>query len=170
MKRISLLFVIAFTLISACSSGTDSKELMSNARDLEEGKKPAEALLLYEQLVQDYPEAPEAAEALFRSAVLYYNEQKDVLKAATTYELVCEKYPETEYAHKGLFIAAFTYENEIGNLDRARVAYNKYLANYPDSSWASEAQFALENLGKTPEELLESLQESAPAPAIVEEN
>jgi len=170
MKRISLLFVIAVSMLAACSSGSDSKELLSRAHALEQETKPADALLLYEQIVQDFPESPEAPEALFRTAALYYNDQKDILKAATTYELVCEKYPQTEFAHKGLFIAAFTYANELGNYDRARTAYTRYLKEYPDSSMASTAQFELDNLGKSPEELLESLQESAPAPAIVEED
>ena len=163
MKRIASLLVISAVLFAACSSGSgDTAELMSKARGLEEDEQPADAVLLYEQLVRDHPDASEAPEALFRSAALYYKEQRDLLKAATTYELVCEKYPESEFAHRGLFIAAFTYANELGNLERARVAYEKYLRDYPDSSMASTAAFELENLGKSPEELLQSVQDNAP--------
>jgi outer membrane protein assembly factor BamD (BamD/ComL family) len=165
MKTLFSLLVITAVLFAACSSGSDSGELMSKARGLEEDENPADALLLYEQISRDYPDAPEAPEALFRSAALYYNHEKDILKAATTYELVCDKYPESPFAHQGLFFAAFTYANELGNLQRARVAYEKYLAEYPDSSMATTARFELDNLGKSPEELLQSLQESAPPPA-----
>ncbi|MDT8323487.1 MAG: tetratricopeptide repeat protein [Bacteroidota bacterium] len=162
MKAIFSLFVITAVLFAACSSGSDSGELMSKARGLEEDEQPADALLLYEQIGRDYPDAPEVPEALFRSAALYYNHEKDILKAATTYELVCDRFPQSEYGHRGLFFAAFTYANELGNLERARVAYTKYLEEYPDSSMAETARFELENLGKSPEELLQSLQESTP--------
>lgn len=165
MKTLFSLLVITAVLLAACSSGSDSGELMSKARGLEEEENPADALLLYEQISRDYPDAPEAPEALFRSAALYYNHEKDILKAATTYELVCDKYPESPFAHQGLFFAAFTYANELGNLQRAREAYERYLADYPDSSMATTARFELDNLGKSPEELLQSLQESAPPPA-----
>ena len=91
---------------------------------------------------------------------MIYHQQKDPVKAATAYEMVAEKYPDTEWGQKGLFAAAYTYANEIKNLERARLAYEKYLKKYPEGSMASTAQFELENLGKSPEELLESLQSS----------
>ena len=162
MKTLFSLLVITAVLFAACSSGSDSGELLSKARGLEDDENPADALLLYEQIARDHPDASEAPEALFRSAALYYNHEKDLLKAATTYELVCDKYPESPFAHRGLFFAAFTYANELGNLDRARVAYERYLAEYPDSSMAETARFELDNLGKSPEELLQSLQDAAP--------
>ncbi|MCB2204718.1 tetratricopeptide repeat protein [bacterium] len=162
MKTVLSLLAITAVLFAACSSGSDSGDMFSKARGLEEDGKATDALALYEQIVKDTPDAEEAPEALFRSAALYYNEQKDKLKAATTYELVAEKYPQSTFAHRGLFIAGFTYANELGNYERARVAYEKYLQQYPDSSMAETARFELENLGKTPEELLESLQNSSP--------
>ncbi|PLX32252.1 MAG: hypothetical protein C0600_03200 [Ignavibacteria bacterium] len=158
MTRISLFFLAAALFAAACSS-EGASDLMDKARGLEKADNPEEALPLYEKLYQEHADDDNAPEALFRCAAIYYNTQKDILKAATTYELVSEKYPDSEYGHKGLFIAAFTYANELANYERARTAYEKYLSAYPDSSMTETVRFELENLGKTPEELLESLQQ-----------
>ncbi|MBE0644438.1 MAG: tetratricopeptide repeat protein [Bacteroidetes bacterium] len=163
IKKITLI-ISTMVLLIGCS-GQDASDLMNQAADLQKDGKTTEALALYEQVAKDYAEEPEAPQAMFHCALIYVNEQKDPVKAATTYELVAEKYPESEWGHKGLFAAAYTYANEIGNLDRAREAYQKYLKQYPDSSMAETARFELENLGKSAEELLQSLQESQPPTA-----
>ncbi len=160
------LIVTAMVLLIGCS-GQDASDLMNQAADLQQDGKNTEALALYEQVAKDFADSPEAPQAMFRCALIYVNEQQDPVKAATTYELIATKYPESEWGHKGLFAAAYTYANEINNLERAREAYQKYLKEYPDSSMAETARFELENLGRSPEELLQSLQESQPPAADI---
>jgi TolA-binding protein len=164
----TLLLTLTIILTSACGVG-GAKGLFEQAMALEKEGKHAEALLMYEQLVREHPKSDEAPEALYQSAVLYYNIQKDPLKAATTYELVYDTYPESGIAHKGLFAAGFTYANEIGNIERARQAYERYLKIFPDSSMAETARFELEHLGQTPEQILENLQRNAPPEPVAEE-
>ncbi len=159
MIKSLILVVSTMALLIGCS-GQDASDLMNQAADLQQEGKTSEALAQYERVAKEFADSPEAPEAMFRGALIYVNEQKDPVKAATAYELVAEKYPDTEWGQKGLFAAAYTYANEIMNLERAREAYEKYLKRYPDGSMASTAQFELENLGKSPEELLESLQSS----------
>jgi TolA-binding protein len=160
-KQFVLLFSAAIFLLGC--SGQDASDLMQQAAKLQKDGKTADALALYEQITREHDDAAVAPEAMFRCALIYVNEQKDPVKAATTYELLSEKYPDSEWGHKGLFAAAYTYANEIGNLERAREAYQRYLKQYPDSSMAETAKFELDNLGKSPEELLESLQQTQPA-------
>ncbi|MFZ1731344.1 MAG: tetratricopeptide repeat protein [Bacteroidota bacterium] len=154
----SFILIISTTMLLIACSGQDASDLMKQADDLGSKGKTAEALALYEQIAKDFADTPEAPDAMIHCARIYINEQKDPVKAATTYELVAEKYPQSEYGHRALFAAAYTYANDIGNLERGREAYEKYLKQYPDSSMASTAKFELDNLGKSPEELLESLQ------------
>lgn len=168
MRTTTLSLLFTLIVLNACGDG-GSRGMFEEARGLEGKGKHAEALALYEQIVRDYPKSDEAPEALYQSAVLYYNFQKDPLKAATTYELVCDSYPSSPVAHKGLFVAGFTYANELGNIERARQAYERYLKEYPDSSMAETARFELEHLGQSPEQLLENLQESAPPAPVAEE-
>ncbi|MBR9974822.1 MAG: tetratricopeptide repeat protein [Bacteroidetes bacterium] len=154
-----ILFISAITILAGCA-GQDADDLMKQASDLQKDEKPSEALVIYEQITREFAESPQAPEAMFRCALIYINEQGDPVKAATTYELVSEKYPDSEWGHKGLFAAGYTYANDIANLERARTAYEKYLTQYPDSSMTETVRFELENLGKSAEELLESIQES----------
>lgn len=157
-----VLFISALFLLAGCA-GQDASDLMDQANGLQNDGKPSEALVIYEQITRDFADSPQAPEAMFRCALIYINEQGDPVKAATTYELVSEKYPDSEWGHKGLFAAGYTYANDIANLERGRAAYEKYLKQYPDSSMAETVRFELENLGKSAEELLQSIQESPPA-------
>ncbi|MBR9977834.1 MAG: tetratricopeptide repeat protein [Bacteroidetes bacterium] len=152
-----VLSLLTLLILTACGD-QDASQLMDKAKNLREKGQTAEALALFEEIARDHENSPEAPEAMYVSAQMYFNEQRDPVKAATTYELIAEKYPESSWAHRGLFSAAYTYANDIRNLERARIAYERYLTQYPDSSMAATAQFELENLGKSPEELLESMQ------------
>lgn len=157
MKKLLLLlpFVV---LLAACSS--ESSKLMQQARGLE-AKKPQDALKLYEKIVSDSPGSTEAPEALFHCAGLYKAVKNDLLKSASTYESIAERYPKSEYGHKGLFAAAFMYANEMNNYAKAKSLYEKYLTTYPDSALTKDVKFELTNLGKSADDLLKSLQDSA---------
>ena len=161
--RNRFIFLLAISLLIGGCAGQDASDLLAQATKLREEGKTGEALPIYEQIARDHAESPQAPEAMYHCAVLYFQEQKDPIKAATTYELVAEKFPQTEWGHRGLFAAAYTYANEIGNLERGRETYEKYLAQYSDSSMAETARFELENLGRSAEELLESIQQSQSA-------
>lgn len=165
------IFLLALPLLIIGCAGEDATDLLAQAKKLRESGKENEALALYEQITREYADAPQTPEAMYQCAVLYFTVQKDPVKAATTYELVAETFPQSEWGHRGLFAAGFTYANEIGNLERGRLAYEKYLAQYADSSMAATARFELENLGKSAEELLESIQQSetADAPPVTAE-
>lgn len=162
MKNRFIPLFLLLALLAGCA-GQDASDFMDQAASLQEEGNTGEALALYEQITRDFADSPQAPEAMFRCALIYINEQGDPVKAATTYELVSEKYPESEWGHKGLFAAGYTYANDLANLDRGRAAYEKYLEQYPDSSMSDTVRFELENLGKSAEELLQSIQESQPA-------
>jgi tetratricopeptide (TPR) repeat protein len=53
-----------------------------------------------------------------------------------------------------LFLQGFTYENNLQDLENARRIYTEFLARYPDHGLARDARFSLDNLGKSPEELI----------------
>jgi TolA-binding protein len=155
--RVVLFLLLPFFLLSACSD-SGARALLDKAIALEQQDRSAEALELLEKIMRDYADSDEAPEAMYNAAALYYNHQNDALKSATTYELLSDTYPRSPFGHKALFAAGFTYENDLGNMERARQAYEKYLREYPDSSMAETAQFSLQHLGLTPEQLLKMLQ------------
>ncbi len=157
-------------LIVACSES--GMERLESAKAAEGKGNFQEAMNLYQKILDDDPKCDCAAEVTFRLAALHRSFKKDALKAATLYESIAEAFPKSEFAHQGLFLAGFIYNNDLGNLDRARQAYEGYLTMYPDSSWARDAKFELANLGKTPDEILQSLRdtlnETQPEPSALE--
>jgi hypothetical protein len=53
-----------------------------------------------------------------------------------------------------MFLIGYLYNNELHHLDSAAAAYRRFLEKYPNHEMALSAQFELDNLGKSPEELL----------------
>lgn len=83
-------------------------------------------------------------------------------KALSLYDWVINTYPESEQAPMALFLKAFVLEDNMKNIEAARSAYEQFLVSYPDHSFADDAEFSLNNLGKTNEEIqaeLEKLQQ-----------
>lgn len=79
-------------------------------------------------------------------------------KALGIYDQILANYPAHPTAAKALFMKAFMYENDLKNLDSAKVTYQSFMAKYPNDEFADEAAFLLENLGKSPEELIQQLE------------
>jgi hypothetical protein len=53
------------------------------------------------------------------------------------------------------------YESELNDLDKARECYERYLQYYPNKPFAKDVKVLLDNLGKSPEELLKSIQKES---------
>ena len=106
------------------------------------------------------PRGPNAAEYLFDAA-----EMAKLLrtnhKALNIYDWLVSKYPNYEKTPSALFIKAFILENEMNNIDEARLAYQLFLEKYPDNDFADDARFSLENLGKSPDEVLKAIEANA---------
>jgi TolA-binding protein len=153
--------VLALLLLFVACSRENADDLYKQAQALEQQEKPGQALPLYERIYNDFGDAPVAPEAMFRAAQLYLREQNDPVKAATTYELIAERYPQHRLGHQALFVAGFTYADHLRNFTKAKEVYEKYLATYPDSSMAPTAQFELDHLGMSAEEVLSQQQEKA---------
>ena len=76
-------------------------------------------------------------------------------KALELYTAVAEKMPQHPKAPMALFMEGFIQENDRGDTAMARARYQAFLAKYPnDPDFADDAQNALKNLGKSPEDLI----------------
>lgn len=83
---------------------------------------------------------------------------KNYKKAIELYQNVYTNYPESDRAAQAFFLHGFTLDNDLKQIDEARVQYEAFLQKYPDNDFADDAQFLLENLGKSEEELINSFQ------------
>lgn len=77
-------------------------------------------------------------------------------KAIELYDWLIGKYPDFEKVPQAMFLKGFTLDNDLQRIDEARVVYETFLAEYPQDDFADDAQFLLDNLGKSDEEIIQS--------------
>ena len=82
-------------------------------------------------------------------------------KAMSLYDWILEKYPESDKAPNVLFIKGFILEQDYKREDEAKEVYEEFLRKYPDHTMAESAQFLLNNLGKSDEEILKELEDKS---------
>lgn len=80
-------------------------------------------------------------------------------KTLALYQTINEKYPNYEKAPQALFMRAFTLDSELKRIEEARPLYEAFLQKYPKDDFADDAQFLLDNLGKSEEEIIRAFQE-----------
>lgn len=112
------------------------------------------------ELADKYPDDTLAALPYYRAAevVRALNEPK---RAAVIYEAIHTKYPTWSKAPEALFMLGFTYDEDLGNLEAAKTTYERFLALYPDNVFAESTPMLLNNLGKSDEEMLRQLEQTA---------
>ena len=157
----SIIALLTLLLIVGCSSKKSDKELFDEAqKNLKEDKIP-EAVMAFEELINDYSDSELTPETISQLASLYQNkrikslsEKENLGKAITLFKKLHDEYPKSSYAPSGLFMAGFIYANELQNYKEAEALYKKFLSEYPDNELAPSAQAELDNLGLSPEEIL----------------
>ena len=75
-------------------------------------------------------------------------------KAVELYALIIANAPQHPKAATAQFMTGFIYANDMNELDKAKVAYEAFLQKYPTDELTESAKMELENLGKSPEELI----------------
>ncbi len=93
---------------------------------------------------------------LFRAGQVA-NGIKDYTQAILLWEEVLKQYPGSDEAPGALFSQAFTYDYYIKNTDKARQLYQDFIDRYPQDELAAQARVSIENLGKSPEEMLQQI-------------
>lgn len=137
--------------------------LLGNLRntilDEASGKINQEAAADFIQLSEAFAtlaaESDKAPEWLFQAGDVA-GSLRDYDKTLALYQRINEQYPNYERAPQVLFMRAFTLDNELKQLEQARALYQAFLEKYPDNEFADDAQFLLDNLGKSEEEIIQS--------------
>jgi tetratricopeptide (TPR) repeat protein len=111
----------------------------------------------YVKWAENYPDASETPEFLFRAGELYSNELRDFPKAIEMFEKDYTRYPQHKTAANALFFIGYLYHNSLNDLEKAKKYYEEFLAKYPEHNMAKDAKFELESLGMTPELLYEKI-------------
>lgn len=113
-----------------------------------------------EAWMNQYPDHEETPDIMFKSADVARG-LGDYGLAIKLWEKVYQNYPDYKKAPEALFLMAFTYENDVANPDIAEKYYNKFIELHPEHKLVSEVKTVLNNLGKSPEDLIKSFQKKA---------
>lgn len=158
----SVITLLSFLLIVGCSTKKSDKELFDEAqKSLKEDKIP-EAVMAFEEIISEHSQSELAPEAISQLASIYQNkkvknlsDRESLEKAILLFKKLHDDYTNNSLAPSGLFMAGFIYANELQNYKEAEILYRQFLKEYPDNELAPSAQAELDNLGLTPEEILQ---------------
>jgi outer membrane protein assembly factor BamD (BamD/ComL family) len=168
MNRILIAFAAAAVIFSGCSKpsaeeyfdkGQKARELAQHQADTLKNQVLLPGLYQpsideFEKLVNAYPTSAQAETAMFIVASIRTNETHQPDLAVVAYKKYLQLFPAGKQAPLAGFMIGYLYNNELHELDSARVAYTRFLEKFPDHEMAASAKFELENLGKSPEELI----------------
>lgn len=153
MRTVATIFMAA--LLAGCAPKTD-EQLFADAAESQKASEPDDAIELYQELLDRYPDSPRAAEAMYAIGTVYQDYKKDFPKAIASYRALVSRYPEHATSPNAAFLVGFIFHNELKQLDSAKIAYESFMAAYPQNSLVTSAQFELEHLGMDPAQILES--------------
>jgi tetratricopeptide (TPR) repeat protein len=108
---------------------------------------------LYATFAGRFPDDSLAPDYLFKAAGICMNMQEGA-KAIGYFDKILADYPKWEKAPFCLFFKGYVQENVLRNLDQAKETYLLFLEKYPDNDFSDDARAALDNLGKTPEQMV----------------
>jgi len=122
-------------------------------------------MLMADELVQAYisyaeshKESPEAPDYLYSAADLSLNIGKSK-ESLELYNRIIYQYPDYKKAPECLFLVGYIYENYFEQYGKAKEIYESFLKKYPNHDFADDAAISIENMGKSPEELIRGFEE-----------
>lgn len=169
MKNIFLLLLPIFLMTISCNSSStgensDTKtateeSIQAIISDLKESNtidkvKVATLIESIDNFAKNNPENKQTPRHLELKAK-YLGALGNNAEAIKVYENLYTNFKGSENSSDALFMMAFLYENNMGDKEKAKEYYQKYLDEFPTMEFAKDAKFSLENIDKTPEELME---------------
>jgi outer membrane protein assembly factor BamD (BamD/ComL family) len=167
MKKLQIIGILFFAIIlSSCNQNsskmvkqiTDAeKELYAAGSPIPDKTKVKEILDLYIKFADTYTKDTLAPVYLLEAAKLSMNTSQNE-KAIALLDRIIKDYSNYSKLPEVYFLKAFIYDNNIKNIAKAREAYTVFLHKFPKSDLADDASISLDNLGKTPEEIINGFQ------------
>ncbi len=119
---------------------------------------------LYLAYAEQFPTDTLTPVYLFKAGDLA-SKMNEVHMAVEIFTKLVSGYPDHRNAPFALFLQGFIYENQSGDPAKAKSYYEQFLQRYPDHPIAADVTFSLENLGKSPEELIREFEQNNQLPA-----
>ncbi len=169
---IYILFALMIFSLIFCSTENTKEEKLKNIETLEAAsyidtvtyeineKQANELVNAYADFAENFSNNENSPEYLFKAAEIcrsIYEPQK----AIDFYDKIILKYENFEKVPYCLFLKAFTYDNQLQDMIRAKENYSLFIKLHPKHDFADDAKILIDNLGKTPEELIKSFEDKS---------
>jgi outer membrane protein assembly factor BamD (BamD/ComL family) len=162
MNKFFPIFLFVGLVLTGCHSKSD-KEMFDAAGEKAKNKNFSEAIKEFNMLAEEYPKSDLTCKGFFESAKIYHSllipnisREESLNKALGYYKKVMVEFENKPEAEQSFFMIGFLKANEFNQLDSAKVIYESFLKKYPKSQLVNSVQLELNNLGKTPEEILQN--------------
>ena len=70
------------------------------------------------------------------------------------FDRIINDYPKFAKVADCMFLKAFVYDDKLKDYKKAKEAYEAFLKKYPTHEFAESAKACIENLGKSPDQLI----------------
>lgn len=173
MKNLLIILFISFTIFSCSNNKTEEKETgvvtleqISNLEDqlfnsevsAPDVAKANKLATLYVDYANQHPADSLAADYLFKAADISMN-MNNPQNTVALFKHIMSRYPSYKNIPTIMFLTGFVYDDQLKNYESAKEYYNEFLEKYPDSDFADDARISIQNLGKTPEELIKEFED-----------
>ncbi len=165
MRKISLFILVILFAVIACTNKRENKlcqikELEKISFFNENGKidklKADNLIKAYISFAKTFPSDTLSPAFMFNAAQVYVAIE-DFNKAIETFNYIIDRYPSHSIVPQCLFVKAGIYENNLHNLVEAKKIYEEIIKKYPNHPLSRDAKVLINNLGKSPDELLQSI-------------
>ncbi len=172
MKKIYFILIATIVIFVSCNTKTtnlsqkekDRLELQSldsilyAVTDSFNADLAKKAMIKYADFAENYPKDSLSVNYLFKSAQLA---QTLNLGSQTIIYLdkIIKNYPDFKKISTCYFLKGFVYDNILHDIKNAKKSYEEFIAKFPNDDFVDDAGALLENLGKSPAELIKSFED-----------
>ena len=133
---------------------SDMETRLSSAVTMTFDKAKADSLMdLYNNFILRFPNDSLSPKFHFHCAQLAMA-MGDGQKSLEMFDRFMTTFPDNPKAPSCMFFKAYVYENLLHNLDKAKETYLAFAEKYPTNEFARDARIAVQNLGKSPDEMV----------------
>ena len=112
------------------------------------------AIKAYSDFAMFFPDDSLSPDFLFKAGEVA-TAAKKYKQALIYYQTITSKYPDYKYVKESLYLQGFLLDNFLNDDAGAKIIYEEIIAKYPTTNYAADAKAAINNFGKTDEQLIE---------------
>ena len=171
LRYFIILISLSFALTS-CKLNTDNNkvteksistleaELFSGDITKPNVEKAKQLVSMYIEFANQYPKDSISAEFLFKAADISMNFGA-AKKTIGIFNRIINEYPAYKNISTEYFLKGFVYEDQLRDYQMAKKCNMEFIEKYPNSVFTDDALISLQNLGKSPDELIKEFENNS---------